>query len=309
MNKILVTGGTGMVGKALENILGNKGVYVGRNLCNFKNLEKTIELLKDTKPSAVIHLAARVGGVTENKDHMAEFYYDNMMINLNVLHGSHIAKVPKVVSLLSTCIFPDAVKYPLTEEKIHNGEPHHTNFGYAYAKRMLDVQSRSYRRQYGSQFITAVPNNLYGNNDNFHLTQSHVIPAMIRKIYEAKINHQKTVKLWGDGTPLREFTHVSDIARILLFLVESYEEENPINIGNTEETSILTLAETIAMLLEYEGELVWDTSFPNGQHKKPSSNNKLKLLGWNTEDYVPLKKGLQETCSWFVENYPKVRGV
>jgi GDP-L-fucose synthase len=309
MNKILVTGGTGMVGKALENILGNKGVYAGRNLCNFKNLEKTIELLKDTKPSAVIHLAARVGGVKENKDHMAEFYYDNMMINMNVLHGSHITKVPKVVSLLSTCIFPDTVKYPLTEEKIHNGEPHHTNFGYAYAKRMLDVQSRSYRRQYGSRFITAVPNNLYGNNDNFHLTQSHVIPAMIRKIYEAKINHQKTVKLWGDGTPLREFTHVSDIARILLFLVESYEEESPINIGNIEETSILTLAETIAILLEYEGELVWDTRFPNGQHQKPSSNNKLKLLGWNTDDYVSLKEGLRETCSWFVKNYPKVRGV
>ena len=308
MNKILVTGGTGMVGSAIHQVLGDRGVYIGTKTCDFRNLKDTVTLIKQQQPSAIIHLAARVGGVKENQDNMGEFFYENMKINLNVLHAAHLAGVPKLVSLLSTCVFPDQTNYPLFEKNIHNGEPHSTNFGYAYAKRMLDVQSRAYRCQYGSNFITAIPNNLYGENDNFHLTKGHVIPAMIRKIHEANLNRDDKVEMWGDGSPLREFTHSTDIARILLFLLDHYNDPEPINIGDTREISIKDVATMVANILDYRGEINWNQNFPNGQSRKPSNNDKLHSLGWTTNNYIPLAEGLVETCKWFKEQYPDVRG-
>ena len=155
---------------------------------------------------------------------LADFYTENMKINTNILHGAYTHNVTKVVSLLSTCVYPDKASYPLTEEQIHNGSPHKSNYAYAYAKRMLDIQSQAYHDQYGCNFVTAVPNNLYGEHDNFHLKDSHVIPAMIRKMYEAK-ETQTDVVLWGDGSPLREFTYSPDLAQILLFVLENYDKK------------------------------------------------------------------------------------
>jgi len=259
----------------------------------------------------VIHLAAKVGGVKANTEQVANFYMENANLNERILYSAHRSGANKVLSLLSTCVYPDApyINYPLTEDQLHLGPPHHSNFGYAYAKRMVDVMSRAYRQQYGCNFITAIPNNLYGENDNFDLENSHVIPALIRKVWEAKINKEPSVFCWGDGSPLREFTYSEDIARILLFLMENYDEPEPINIGNTDEYSIKEVVEMICDILGYDGELEWQTDQPSGQYRKPSSNQKLLDLGWKKEYYTPLKEGLKKTCDWFIISYPNIRGV
>ena len=259
----------------------------------------------------IIHLAAKVGGVKANTDQMADFYNINSNINQKLLHQACFENAKKVVSLLSTCVYPDApyITYPLTEEQLHLGPPHPSNFGYAYAKRMVDVASRAYRQQYGCNFITAIPNNLYGENDNFDLENSHVIPAIIRKVWEAKINEKPFVECWGDGSPLREFTYSEDIVKILLFLIENYDEPGPINIGNTEEHSIKHVVEVICSILQYDGEIRWNTKMPSGQHRKPSSNQKLLSLGWKQENYTNFKKGLTNTCEWFILKYPNIRGI
>jgi len=302
MKELIITGGTGMVGAAFKRICPT-AEYPNRK--QFHNLEFRAD---DKK---IVHLAAKVGGVKANTDEVAQFYYDNCIINQKILHYAHESKAKKVVSLLSTCVYPDApyVNYPLTEEQLHLGPPHVSNFGYAYSKRMVDVMSRAYRQEYGNNFITAIPNNLYGENDNFDLENSHVLPALIRKVWEAKINKKPSVFCWGDGSPRREFTYSEDVAKILLFLLERYNEPEPINIGNTDEYSIKEVVEMICDELEYDGEIVWQTDQPSGQHRKPSSNQKLLDLGWKKENYTPLKEGLKKTCEWFIINYPNVRGV
>ena len=265
----------------------------------------------DVRGKYVVHLAAKVGGVKANTNEISEFFRVNSIINQKLLHMSYSAAAKKVVSLLSTCVYPDTpyVTYPLTEEQLHLGPPHSSNFGYAYAKRMVDVMSRAYRQQYGCNFITAIPNNLYGENDNFDLENSHVIPAIIRKVWEAKINNKPFVQCWGDGSPLREFTYSEDIVKILMFLLENYDEPRPINIGNTDEYSIKQVVEMICSILEYDGAVQWNTKMPSGQHRKPSSNQKLLDLGWDKKWYTSLEKGLTKTCKWVTLKYPGIRGV
>lgn len=308
--RILVTGGSGLVGSALARTnCRHEMICVGSSDYNLIDISEVEKMFKNTQPDVVIHLAARVGGVQANIDNPADFFYENTMINTNVLHGAYRYNVNKVVSMLSTCIFPNNISYPIKESDIHKGEPHETNFAYSYAKRMLDVQSRAYRKQHKSNFVTVVPNNLYGENDNFHLKDSHVIPAMIRKFHEASIGQKKEVVLWGDGTPLREFTYSRDIAEQLLFIAENYDDANPVNLGNSKEISIKNLAEIIASELNYEGKIVWDTSMPKGQHRKPSCKDRVKCLGWKDEDFTTIQTGIKKTCSWFRKNYPNVRGV
>lgn len=305
-----------MVGNAFKKILP-MAKYPSRAELELTDSEFTRIFLDNgnydngPKYDAIIHLAARVGGIKANLNNMADFYTENMEINNNLLKYACFSDIPKVVSLLSTCVYPDApyITYPLTEEQLHAGPPHHSNFGYAYAKRMVDVASRAYRQQYGCNFITAIPNNLYGENDNFDLENSHVIPALMRKIWEAKINNQSSVEVWGDGSPLREFTYSLDIAKILIFLLENYNEPQPINIGNTEEYSILEVVNLLCELLEYDGKIEWNITKPNGQFRKPSSNKRLLELGWKNSDYTTLEEGLKKTCNWFKINYPNVRGV
>jgi len=306
--KLIVTGGSGMVGSAFKQVLPD-AVYPTRQELRF--MLKSIFHKQEFGGKNVIHLAAKVGGVKANTEQVADFYNQNSALNEKVLSASHLGGANKVVSLLSTCVYPDApyAAYPLTEDQLHLGPPHPSNFGYAYAKRMVDVMSRAYRQQYGCNFITAIPNNLYGENDNFDLENSHVIPAIIRKVWEAKINDKPFIECWGDGSPLREFTYSEDIVKILMFLLENYNEPEPINIGNTEEYSIKQVVEIICSILEYNGKVKWDTQMPSGQHRKPSSNRKLLDLGWDKECYTSLEKGLTKTCLWVKDNYPLIRGV
>ena len=305
--KYLVTGGTGLLGNALQKLIP-QATYLSSADCNLKNTSETIEIFNKIKPTHVIHLAAKVGGVGINAIANGDFFEENCYINLNVLKACKEVEVEKTLSILSTCVYSSEVGYPLVEEKFHYGPCHSSNFGYGYAKRMLDVQSQAYRQQFNKNFITAIPNNLYGEYDNFHLFNSHVIPSMIRKIYEAKLANEN-VKLWGDGEVYREFTYAEDAAKIILFLMEKYNEKSPINIGNTAQIKIKDLAHTIAKKLDYDGQIEWDVSKPKGVKKKPSSNDKLLDLGWENNSFTSLEKGLDHTCEWFKNNYPNVRGV
>ena len=256
-----------------------------------------------------INCAAKVGGVKANTDHVADFYNCNSLISNNVFQGAKKCNVKKLVSILSTCIYPDVahVSYPLTEDQLHNGPPHDSNFGYAYAKRMVDVQSRAYRQLYNCDYITVIPNNLYGFQDNFDLNSGHVIPSLIRKFYEAK-RDGTDVTLWGDGTPLREFTFARDAAKIIWWLAKNYNDLTPVNIGCTEEISIKDLAFLISEKIGFKGNIKFDTTKPNGQHRKPSSNKKLRDLGCNIV-YTPLTQGLIETIEFFEKNYSSLRGI
>lgn len=308
--KIVITGGSGMVGSAFKRIEStHELVLIDRTAADLlvKNQFKLI--LKKEKPDAVIHLAARVGGVKSNTDFVADFYSQNMRINCNVLDECHEAGVQNVVSLLSTCIYPDDAIYPLTEDQMHNGPPHQSNFGYAYAKRMLDVHSRSLRQQYNRNYICAIPNNLYGENDFYDLENSHVIPAITRKIWEAKIDNND-VTLWGSGNCLREFTYTEDIARALIFLLENYSGATPVNIGNIVEHSILDIAEKLKNILGFKNQIIWDKTKPEGQYRKPSCNKKFLRLGWSNDQYTDIDVGLKQVCEWFISNYPNgVRGI
>jgi len=298
-----------MVGTAFKNIkTEHELILVGSREYDLESWYDTLCMVERIRPDAIIHLAAKVGGIKANMENQGDFYTINANINTNVLKAAKNMKVGKVISLLSTCIYPDKVNYPLTEDQIHAGPPHNSNYAYAYAKRMLDIQSRAYRDQYGCNFITAVPNNLFGENDNFDLENSHVIPALIRKMHEASMAGTD-VTLWGDGSPLREFTYSQDLAEILLFLLEHYNEEGPINIGNTNEISIKEVAEMIAEILKFEGEIIWDITKPKGQLRKPSDNTRLLELGWKEENYTNFRKALTNVCQHVILKYPYLRGV
>ena len=302
-----VTGISGLLGSEIANLRPDI-VGVSSKDCNL--IESNCDsFLENQEIDSVIHCAAKVGGVKANTDFVADFFDDNFKMNMRMLEVCK-SKNLKLVSVLSTCVYPDAayVKYPLTEDQLHMGPPHHSNFGYAYAKRMLDVQSRAYRQQHGCNFITVIPNNLYGINDNYDLELGHVVPALIRKFHEAKLRGDKTVSVWGTGQPLREFTFARDAAKIILWLSENYDGEDPVNIGNTGQISIGDLAKMIADISEFDGQIQFDTSRPEGQYQKPSSNDKLRSLGWNGE-YTPLRKGLSETIHHFQKVYPRVRGI
>jgi GDP-L-fucose synthase len=256
-----------------------------------------------------INAAAKVGGVKGNTDFVGDFYRDNIDIANNVLEAAHLNGVKKLVSILSTCIYPDAqyVNYPITEDQLHNGPPHPSNYGYAYAKRMLDVGSRAYRQQWGCNFITVVPNNLYGPHDNYDVNNGHVIPSLIRKFYEAHLAGAD-VTVWGSGKPLREFTFSEDAAKIIWWCAENYNDSDPVNIGNTEEVPIGDVAREIARIIGFKRQIKFDTSKPEGQFRKPTSNKKLRDLGCEIQ-YTPLSVGLESSIDFFVKNYPNVRGI
>tara|TARA_R110002020_G_scaffold225140_4_gene435247 strand:- start:2176 stop:3108 length:933 start_codon:yes stop_codon:yes gene_type:complete len=306
--KILVTGGTGMVGSSFLNKKDtNKYILIGSKDCNLLDPVDSIKIIKDIKPDAVIHLAAKVGGIKGNTDLIADFHRENILINTNVLHSCVENNISNVVSLLSTCIYPDTAAYPLTPDQMHLGEPHESNFGYAYAKRMIEVYSRAIQKQYGFSYKTAIPNNIYGINDNFHYEHSHVIPALIRKIYEGK-KFNKEVNLWGDGSPLREFTFSNDISDILIWMIERYDSIEPLNIGNTKEYSISDVSKIICNKFKFDyNNIKWDTSKPMGQYRKPSCNKQLVDNNKNL-CYTNIDDGIEKVCNWFLNQYPNIRG-
>lgn len=307
--KCLITGASGLLGSEVLKLHSNSIALTSKDADLIKSADIIQKIATEDKIDTVIHCAARVGGVKANSDCVADFFDDNVRMNMNVLDMCKKLNL-KLVSVLSTCIYPDAkyVTYPLTEDQLHLGPPHPSNFGYAYAKRMLDVQSRAYNQQYDTRFITAVPNSLYGPNDNYDLELGHVIPATIRKFHEAMIKNENHVKIWGTGSPLREFTFSKDAASIILWLAENYDGVEPINIGNPEQVSIKELALLIGQEIGFKGDIVFDTSKPDGQFKKPSSNKRLIDLGWSGS-YTPLRLGLHETIKVFKSKYPNMRGV
>ena len=295
----VITGGTGLIGSAFD-----EGVKLTskRDLRDYDKAKFAISMYK---PDVVIHCAAKVGGVGANMQFPADFFMDNIRMNTNVIQACHELKVSKLVSFLSTCVFPDKVEYPLDETKIELGAPHSSNFAYAYAKRMADVQIRAFNKQYGTQYFSVIPCNVYGPNDNYSLEVGHVIPMLIHKCYLAKKN-RKTFEVWGDGTPLREFVYSKDVANIVDLLIQKYTGTEPVIISNPTEYSIKQVVDLIVEYMGFKGKVKWLTDKPNGQHRKPSSNAKLlSIIG--EYNFTTLEKGLQESIEWFILNYPKVR--
>ena len=300
MKQTIVTGGTGLVGSAI-----NTGVKLSSKDVDLRDWKSTLSLFEDYKPKNVIHSAARVGGLGGNMNYKGEFYYDNIMMNTNVLEASRRVVVKKVVSFLSTCVFPDDVEYPLTEKNIHLGEPHSSNYPYAYAKRMLDIQSRAYKEQYGVNYISVIPTNIYGPKDNFSIDNGHVIPSLIHKCYLAKKLNTDFV-VWGSGKPLREFIYSEDVARLTEWALENYNEEEPIIFSTSDEISVGNVAEMIVYYIGFKGKLVFDDEKPDGQFRKPSDNS--KLLSYLPDfKFTPMEEGIEKSVNWFMENYEEAR--
>ena len=299
--KTLLTGANGLVGSTISADYKLKG----KQKLDLTDWGATYRYFLEIRPSAVIHTAAKVGGLGANMNHMAEFYRDNVMINTNVLEAARRTGVKKVVSFLSTCIFPASAQYPLTEDQLHNGQPHDSNFGYAYAKRMLEVHSRAIATQYGLNYTCVIPTNIYGPNDNFNLENSHVLPALIHKCYLAKRDNTDLV-VWGSGEPLREFIFSKDVGEITKLILEGYEDKEPVILSTSEEISIREAVEAIADVMGFEGKLIFDSTKPDGQYKKPTSNQRLKNFLPNYK-FTPFREGIKQTVDWFVENYESCR--
>lgn len=318
MERILITGSTGLLGSALVRLLKQQGLNNELILLNsntdLRDRSTVNHIFNKHMPTFIYHIAAKVGGLGANMSGNADFFDDNVQINTNVLTAAAACeKTKKVCSVLSTCIYPDGVSLPILENSLHKGEPHPSNFGYAYAKRMLDIQGKALNQKLGKvKFITATPNNMYGENDNFSLTDGHVIPMVLHKLHLAKRNNQKQVEFWGDGSPLRQFSYAEDVARDLVFLMEHNKSQDTINIGNYEEYSIKTLVMLIKELIGYNGKLVWNSDMPNGQLKKTASTKLFETLYasiLNEEPkYHTLEEGLKKTLDGFISNYPNVRG-
>ncbi len=300
MTKI-VTGGNGLVGGQF----GSQYQKLGRNDADLTQKEETVAVFKALAPEVVIHAAAEVGGLYSNMKWPHDYFIQNVNINNNVIKACRVAGVKKLVAFLSTCIFPDVVEYPLSEQKIHLGPPHSSNYGYAYAKRMMDVAIQSHNQQYGTAWFCVVPTNIYGINDNFSVTDGHVIPALIHKVFKAREN-KEVLKVPGNGSALREFIFARDVAAIVDSLIESYTDTTPVIISTSHEISIKEILEMIVELMNYQGEIEWLTDMPNGQHRKPSDTAKLKSILPDVK-FTPIYEGLKETIQWFEANYPDIR--
>ncbi|MBQ21805.1 MAG: GDP-fucose synthetase [Flavobacteriales bacterium] len=296
----LVTGGRGLVGSSLSGDINRVGSEF-----DLRDKAVTDKLFSDLSPKNVIHCAARVGGLGGNMNHKGEFFYDNIMMNTNVIESCRIHNVKKLVCFLSTCVFPSDVEYPLTEKKIHLGPPHNTNDSYSYAKRMAEVQIRAYREQYGLNYVTVIPTNIYGPNDNFDLDNGHVVPSLIHKCYLAKKNNTP-FKIWGSGKPLREFIFSKDVAKLTEWVLDNYESDEPLILSTSEEVSIKDVVNLIVKHMSFTGEIIWESDKPDGQFRKPSDNSKL-LSHLPEFKFTSLDDGLKETIEWFVKNYENCR--
>jgi GDP-L-fucose synthase len=258
-------------------------------------------MLSDAKPDVIIHLAANVGGIGANMEHPAEFFYDNLMMGVQLIHESWKAGVEKFVAIGTICAYPKYTPIPFKEDDLWNGYPEETNAPYGLAKKMLLVQSQAYRKQYGFNSIYLLPVNLYGPRDNFNPKSSHVIPALIHKCYEAKLNHISEVVIWGDGSPTREFIYAGDAAEGIVMAAEKYDGPEPVNIGSGMEISIKDLAELIARLIGYEGKLVYDTSKPNGQPRRALDVSRAReYFGFTAK--MSFEDGLKQTIDYYISN-------
>jgi len=282
-------------------------VFLSSKDCNLMSMSDTEALFKRVKPTHVIHLAAKVGGLYANSSQKVEFYRENTLINDHIMECCRIYKVEKLLSCLSTCIFPDKVEYPLTEEKVHLGPPHPSNEGYALAKRMIDTMNRCYNEEYGCNFTSIIPTNVYGKHDNFNIEQGHVLPGMLHKVYSAKKNGSPFV-VWGTGKPLRQFIYNVDLGELMGWALRNYTEIAPIilSVGEEEEVSIKQAAEAVVKGMTFKGEVMFDTSKSDGQYRKVASNAKLRKY-LPEYKFTSIETGLKETCEWFEANYETTR--
>ena len=316
MQIILVTGGTGLVGSGIRRISGEyldkyKFIFMGSKECNLMDYEETKEYFRGINPDYVIHLAANVGGLFKNMNYKVEMLDINLIINRNVLKCSHELGIKKLVSSLSTCIFPDKTTYPINEEMLHNGPPHDSNDAYAYAKRMLEIQSKTYQEQYGDNFICIIPTNIYGPYDNFNLEDGHVIPALINKCYNAK-ERGESFMVAGTGKPLRQFIYSEDLARLIMYVLLKYDKRESIilSVNEDDEVSIKRIADIIAKKFDYRDGLIFDGTKPDGQYKKTADNRRLKsFLEDNNINFkfTDIEEGINKTIDWFIENYKNAR--
>lgn len=303
-SKIYVAGHRGLVGSAIVRNLKERGftnllVRTHKEL-DLKRQEDVEEFFEQEKPEYVFLAAAKVGGIHANSTYPAEFIYDNLMIESNIIHSSYKNKVKKLLFLGSSCIYPKFAEQPIKEEYLLTGELEETNEAYAIAKITGIELCKFYRRQYGCDFISAMPTNLYGINDNFDLETSHVLPALIRKIHEAKINNKEEVVIWGTGKPLREFMYVDDLADALVYLMLNYSKEIHVNMGTGKDISIGELAEVVKEVIGYKGKIVNDLSKPDGTPRKLLDVSRLEATGWKYK--VELKEGIEKTYKWYLEN-------
>jgi GDP-L-fucose synthase len=303
--KIYIAGHRGMVGSAIERKLRKEGynniVTRTSSELDLRNQQAVNEFFEKEKPDYVILASAKVGGIHANNTYRAEFIYDNLMIEANIIHAAYLNKVTKLLFLGSSCIYPKLAPQPLKEEYLLSGYLEPTNQPYAIAKIAGIEMCDSYRAQYGCNFISAMPTNLYGTNDNYHPENSHVLPALIRRVVSAKKNNDPTVAIWGTGTPRREFLHVDDFADACYFLLQEYNEQGLVNIGCGTDVSIKELAEMIVAVVGYDGQLVFDTSKPDGTPRKLLDVSKIENLGWLP--LIDLQKGIQQTVKEVINQF------
>lgn len=298
--KKLITGGSGLIGSEFTT-----GVKISSRDYNLLEESEVIRMFQENQPEIVIHTAAKVGGLGANMRNNAGFFYENVRMNSFLIHQAKQFHVQRLVCFLSTCIFPDHIKYPLREDQIHEGPPHPSNYGYAYAKRLAEIQVRAYNEQYHSRYFCVIPTNVYGKMDNFNLDNAHVIPALIHKCYLAKLHHRDLV-VWGTGNALREFIYSKDVAELTDLLLEKYDGTEPVLISPSYEVSIRELVELICRLMDFKNRIVFETSKPDGQIRKPSTNQKLLSIVGDYK-FTTLEEGLGNTIEYFCSNYNSVR--
>ena len=308
-DKIYVAGHRGLVGSAIMRSLDKNGYknVIGRTHreLDLTNQQAVRDFFEMERPDIVVLAAAKVGGINANNTTPADFAYENMQIQCNVIKCCHDFRVKKLLFLGSTCIYPKMAPQPIPENALLTGPLEETNEAYAIAKIAGLEMCKFFKRQYGDDFISCMPTNLYGAYDNYDLQGSHVMPAMIRKFHEAKVNNEKTVELWGTGTPLREFLYVDDMADACVFLLENYNGERHVNIGTGKEITIKELAETVQRVVGYQGEIVWNGDMPDGMPRKLTDVSKLHALGWKHK--IELEDGIKLAYQWFRENVEKAR--
>lgn len=302
--RFVVTGGAGFLGQYVTEALQTRGaqdVFVPRSAdYDLRNHEAILQLLSDAKPDIIIHMAAVVGGIGANRERPAEFLYDNLMMGVQLFHEAYLAGVKKFVTIGTVCAYPKIIPIPFKEDDLWNGYPEETNAPYGLAKKMLLVQGQAYHQQYGFESIFLLPTNLYGPKDNFDPASSHVIPALIKKAVDAKEAGESKIVVWGDGTPTREFLYATDAAEGILLATEHYNNPEPVNLGSGDEVSIKDLVQMVVEETGFEGDVVWDTTKPNGQpRRKLDTSRAEERFGFKAQ--TSFRDGLREMINWYLE--------
>jgi len=311
--RFLVTGGTGLIGKAIEEVVmkerpsNERWVFIGTKDADLTDYNSCKLIFDHYRPTHVIHLASLMGGLYKHMRQNLHMLQTNMKINDNVLATCHELDVQRLVSCLATCAFPDKTTYPIDETMLHNGPPHESSFGFSYAKRMLDVMNHGYAAQYGRKYTSVIPTNAFGPYDNFSLEDGHFLAGLIHKCYLAQ-KEGKPLTIWGSGKPIRQFVYSKDLADLIIWAARDYQEVEPIilSVGEHDEVSIASAADMVMRAFKYKGEVIYDTTRSDGQYKKTVSN--AKLLKYRPEfTFTPLPQAIQETVDWFVSNYKIAR--